>query len=215
MGVQFPPGPPSNFGLSDKAQFKFHCIEFYTKHGWLAFHDAFPHVSRASLFRWRQKYIDSGKRLNSLLPLSTKPHTKRAMQVPSQVLGLLKAMRRKYPHLSKYKLKPFLDVFCTTHNLPYYSVSWIGKVLSRHQLFFGLRQPVRRRRKLSRSGYTIKRTPKPDNLTLGYLQLDGVSVYWGGKKLQLLSKIAYASSMRKRHIVLPTISPLPASSHYS
>lgn len=177
------------FGSSDKAKFKFHCIEFYGKHGWRAFHDAFPEVSRASLFRWRSSFLESGKHLNALVPKSTQPHITRQMRVPSEVLGFLKAMRKKYPHLSKYKLKPFLDEFCKKHGLPLYSVSWIGKILNRYQLFFGIRKRVSKRRKQSRSGYTIKRTPKPKNVKLGYLQLDGVVVYWAGEKVRFFTAL--------------------------
>ncbi len=123
------------FGASEKAAFKLHCIEFFDKHGWKAFHDAFPHVSRATIFRWRKKYLETGKRLNKLVPKSTRPHNTRKMHVPSKLLGFLKAIRKQYPHLSKYKLKPFLDVWCKERGLPIYSVSWIGKVLNRYQLF--------------------------------------------------------------------------------
>jgi hypothetical protein len=175
------------FGVSEKAAFKLHCIEFLAKHGWKSFHDAFPQVSRATIFRWQKQYRSSGKSLNALVPQSTRPQTKRQMVVSSSILGFLKAMRQQHPHLSKYKLKPFLDVFCQKEDLPLYSVSWIGKILTRYQLFFGTRQRVYRRRKHSRSGYVIRCTPNPDTLSLGYLQLDGVKVYWAGQKLLFLT----------------------------
>lgn len=181
------------FGESDKAQFKLHCIEFYQHHGWRAFTDAFPHISRATLFRWRKAFLDSGKRLNSLVPQSTKPHATRSMHVPAEILGFIKALRQQYPHLSKYKLKPFVDEFCQAHHLPLYSVSWIGKVLARYHLFFGTRHTVTKRRKRARSGYTLKRTPKPQELSLGYLQLDGVVVYWAGAKVSFLTALEVKS----------------------
>jgi transposase InsO family protein len=177
------------FGASEKAKFKLHCLEFFTKHGWIAFHDAFPQVSRATLYRWRHCFKASGQQLKALVPLSTRPHHLRTMVVPASVLSFLKAVRRQHPHLSKYKLKPFLDAFCLKEDLPLYSASWIGKVLSRHQLFFGQRQRVIKRRRQARSGYTIRHTPNPAKTPLGYLELDGVKVYWCGRKLLFLTAI--------------------------
>lgn len=175
------------FGANHKAQFRLHCIEFYEKYGWTVFADAFPEVPRSTLYRWRKKYLDSGKKLNSLVSQSTKPKNTRQMYVPGSVLGFLKSVREQHPHLSKYKLKPFLDEFCEQQRLPEYSVSWIGKVLNRHQLFFSSRKPKPKQRKRSRSGYTIRRTPRPDKIEIGYLQLDGITVYWEGRKLVFLT----------------------------
>lgn len=178
------------FGVSQKAQFRLRCIELLETHGSTAVVTAFPHVSQASVYRWKKKFYDSGRKLNSLIPKSTSPHNRRSMHVPYEILVFLKGMRVKYPHLSKYKLKVFLDEFCRDKDIPAYSVSWIGKVISRHQLFFATRKPVRsRRRRVSRSGYTIKRTPSPDKVKLGYLQLDGITIYWLGQKLVFLTAL--------------------------
>lgn len=177
------------FGTSERAKFRFHCIQLLDKYGWEGVHDAFPHVSRATVYRWRKTFTDSGKRLNALVPKSTRPKNIRKMEVPAEILSFLKAIRQQHPHLSKYKLKVFLDEWCRKQGLPLYSVSWIGKVISRYQLFFQLRRSTRRRRKRSRSGYTIKRTPNPDKVKLGYLQVDGVTIYWLGRKLVFLTAL--------------------------
>lgn len=177
------------FEQSEKAKFKLHCIEFFEKHGFEAFHDAFPHVSRATIFRWRKDFVKSRRKLNSLVPKSTRPHKVRRMEVPAELLSFLRSIRKQHPHLSKYKLKPFLDAWCEEQGLPMYSVSWIGKVLNRYQLFFGKRQRIIKRRRQSRSGYTIRRTPNPKNVKLGYLQLDGIKVYWLGEKILFLTAL--------------------------
>lgn len=195
------------FGASDKAQFKFHCLELLDKYGWHGVHDAFPNLSRATVYRWRQTFIDSGKRLNSLVPKSTRPHKTRQMIVPVEILSFLKETRRQHPHLSKYKLKVFLDEFCQTRGLASYSTSWIGKVIARYQFFFEVRKPARKKRQKSRSGYTIKRTPNPDKVKLGYLQLDGTTIYWLGKKLVFLTAIELKTRQAFARLV-PT-----ASSH--
>lgn len=106
-----------------------------------------------------------------------------------------------------------------------HSVSWIGKVISRYQLFFQVRRPARKRRKRSRSGYTIRRTPNPDKVKLGYLQLDGITVYWLGKKLVFLAALELktrkawvklvptASSFHAKAFLLSILSELPFSLH--
>ena len=197
------------FGASEKAQFRLHCIEFLKKYGWRSFHDAFPHVSRATVFRWQQHLRASGGRLNALLPKSTRPHHTRSMQIPVALLGFLKAIRQQHPHLSKYKVKPFLDAWSIAQGVPVSSVSWIGKVLHHHQLFFGTRQRVLHRRRRARSGYTIRRTPNPSTVSLGYLQLDGVIVYWAGEKLVFLTALELKTRTAWVRLV-PTLSSAQA-----
>lgn len=197
------------FGASEKAQLRLHCIEFLAHHGWQSFHEAFPHISRSTVFRWHQCFEASGRKLNTLVPLSTRPHQTRQMHLSSPVLNFLKAMREQHPHLSKYKLKPFVDAWCTEQGLSTYSISWIGKVLKRHQLFFGQRQRVYKRRRQSRHGYTIRRTPNPNTVVLGYLQLDGVKVYWSGKKVLFLTALELKTRTAWVKIV-PTLSSFHA-----
>lgn len=180
------------FESSDIAQFRLCCIQLLESHGWEAVSQAFPNISRRSVYRWRSTYHDSNKRLSSLIPQSTRPHTVREMQIPGKVLGFLKATRKKYPKLSKYKLKPFLDEFCDQHNLPHYSVSWIGKVINRHQLFFEVRKPVKKKRK-SKVRNRLRRCPKQQDINLGYLQLDGIIVYFEGVKYCFVSAIELKS----------------------
>lgn len=131
------------------------------------------------------------------------------MEVSSEILLFLKAMRQQHPHLSKYKLKVFLDEWCREKELPLHSASWIGKVISRYQLFFRVRKPCRRKRKRSRSGYTIRRTPNPDKVKLGYLQLDGITVYCLGQKLVFLTALELKTRKAWAKIV-PTVSSLHA-----
>jgi transposase InsO family protein len=177
------------FGASERAQFRFRCIELLGKYGWAGVHDAFPRVSRATVYRWRKQFHDAGKRLNALIPKSTRPQQTRQMLVPAAILSFLKVMREQHPYLSKYKLKVFLDEWCNAQRVRTASVSWIGKVISRYRLFFQARRPARRRRRHPRSGYIIRRTPNPDTMPLGYLQLDGITVYWMGKKLVFLTAL--------------------------
>lgn len=175
-----------SFDCNDKAQLKLHVLKVLAEKGWDTVRIAFPGVSRASAFRWRKHYLASGKKLTSLIPQSTRPKRTRQMVVPAAVLGVLKQWRQQYPHLSKYKLKVFLDAWCEQMGLEKRSASWIGKVLTHYQLFFGTRKQVKRKRSKPRSGYRIYRCPNVSKLPVGYLQLDGVKIYWNGDSCYFL-----------------------------
>lgn len=172
-----------------KVSFRLRCISLIEKHGWSAVNTAFPGVSRASVYRWKKTYEQGGKNAKALLPKSTKPHKARQMIIPYGLLGFIKEIRRKYPHLSKYKIKPFLDVWCREKGYPAYSASWIGKVICKNSFFFNTRKSVRKRRRKPRSGYRIYRCPSADKVSLGYLQLDGITIYWEGRKHIFLSAL--------------------------
>jgi len=176
------------FDSNDKARLKLHVIKVLEKKGWETVKIAFPGVSRASAFRWRRRYLESGKKLSSLIPLSTKPKKVRQMMTPVKIMGFVKELRKKYPRLSKYKIKPFLDDFCEEQGLEKMSVSWIGKLINRYQYFFNERKPVRRKRRTQRKT-RVKYCPRQQDIALGYLQLDGIRVDFEGKSYYFLSAV--------------------------
>lgn len=192
------------FDASEVAKFRLRCIELFAKHGFVGVHTAFPDISVRSVYRWRREYLLAEKRLASLLPESTRPKKLRQMAPPVEVLSFLRAIRTQHPHLSKYKLKIFLDAWCQEQDLGLYSVSWIGKVIHRYKLFFGTRKNFRKKRRRSRSGYTVKRTPNPNKIPLGYIQLDGVKVYWAGKEILFLTALEL-KTRKAWAILVPTI----------
>ena len=181
------------FDSNDKAKLKLHVITLLEERGWEVVKAAFPGISRATAYRWKKAFNDSGRKLTSLIPRSTRPHRVREMYVPAEVLGFIKELRTKYPRLSKYKIKPFLDIFCKENNLRRYSVSWIGKVINRYSFFFDKKKPVVKSKKDKRKVIRVRRCPKQQDITLGYLQLDGIHIWFGGKKYYFLSAIELKS----------------------
>jgi hypothetical protein len=181
------------FDSNNKAKLKLRVIEVFEKSGMEATQLAFPGISKRTIYRWRKKFIESERKLHSLIPLSTKPKRVREMVVPHQILGFIKELRKKYPRLSKYKIKPFLDEFCKENDLETYSVSWIGKVISRYQFFFNTRKSVRRKRRNTQQVTRVKRCPKQKDIELGYLQLDGIKVYFEGRNYYFLSCVELKS----------------------
>lgn len=123
------------FDSNDKAKLKLHVIELLEKSGWKTVKLAFPGISRATAFRWKKRYLDSNQRLSSLISKSTKPIKVRQMLTPFKIMGFIKELRKKYPKFSKYKIKPFLDIFCEEQGLEKMSVSWIGKLIKKHKYF--------------------------------------------------------------------------------
>jgi len=182
-----------SFDSNDKAKLKLHVIELLENTNWETVKLAFPGVSRASAFRWKTAFIESERKLHSLIPRSTRPKRCREMVVPYQILGFIKQLRKKYPKLSKHKIKPFLDIFCEENNLKKYSVSWIGKVILRYQFFFNTRKCVIRKRRNKKQVTRVKYCPKQKDVDLGYLQLDGIKVYFEGKNYYFLSAIELKS----------------------
>jgi hypothetical protein len=182
-----------SFDSNDKAKLQLHVIQLLERTNWKTVRLAFPGVSRASAFRWKKEFIESERKLSSLIPQSTRPKKVRDMVVPYQILGFIKELRKKYPRLSKYKIKPFLDIFCEENNLKKYSVSWIGKVILRYQFFFNTRKCVRRKRRNQKQITRVKYCPNQKDIDLGYVQLDGIKVYFEGKNYYFLSCIELKS----------------------
>lgn len=181
------------FASSDVAQFRFRCLTILESQGYAGVKLAFPQVSRRSVFRWQAEYLKSGKKLMSLLPKTTRPHTVRQMVIPPDILSFLKATREQHPRLSKYKLKIFLDAFCQERGLRLHSDSWIGKVIKRKAFFFKTRRPVKKTRKTPTQKLRIWRCPKQEDISLGYLQADGIKVCWSGRTLYFLCAVELVS----------------------
>lgn len=177
------------FDSNDKAKLRLRCIEMLERFGYPAVKTAFPEVSRATVYRWQRRYHQSGNQLSALIPKSTKPQQLRQMQIPSQILGFIKLMRIQHPRMSKYKLKSFLDAYCLENNLPCYSISWIGKVINRYNFFFNHGRRISLKKRSQKHKDRIKRCPQSDQVKVGYLQIDGMTLYYHGEKVCYLNAI--------------------------
>lgn len=189
------------FSESEISRLRLRCIELLEKHSFSAVRTAYPSVSRASVYRWKQSFDKAGRKLSSLLPHSTRPRRVRQMAIPVQILSFLREVRVQYPRMSKYKLKYLLDVFCEEKNLPKYSASWIGKVILRQKFFFGTRRQIRRKHRTQQKLW-VNRCPRDTGTPLGYLQVDGVKIYFEGHLycfltgVELVSRQGWARKVR-------------------
>jgi len=181
----------TRFNQSDVAQVRHDIIEFSRKHGIQATIDAYG-LSRRTLFRWRKCLKDSRGRLETLLPASTKPHSTRKMLTHPKISTFIKEQRETISHLGKEKIKPLLDEYCKENGLETISISTIGKVIKRHQLF-----PKNKRvyhnpesgfaKRTIRYKTKVKRSPKVQDA--GYIEIDTITRFIQGIKLYVFNAV--------------------------
>jgi len=93
-------------------------------------------VDRKLIYVWRKRLEASHGKLTALLPESTRPKRLREMKTNPQIVSFIRMLRMKHPRLGKEKIKPLLDSYCAEEHLQSISESTIGKVITRHHLFF-------------------------------------------------------------------------------
>jgi len=124
------------FEGSEVAEQRMKIIKFYEQYGEKATKEAFG-ADRKVISRWRKRLKDGGGRLESLIPLSTRPHKVRRSNIPQQIIDFIKALREEHPRLGKEKIKPLLDKYCKEKGMRSLSESTIGNIIKRHKFFFG------------------------------------------------------------------------------
>lgn len=172
------------FESSDVAQFRLHVIEHSDKHGVSATLDAF-NLKRSTFFCWKKEYVDSGKRLISLVPRSTRPQTVRKMETDWRLVAFIKQMRLKYGNVGKHIIKPFLDEYATSLNIQPISYTTIGKVIKRRRFTFETRVKTRRKTKFKQ--LQTRKSPKAKRP--GYIEVDTIHVTINQKRLYFVSII--------------------------
>lgn len=168
----------NQFDRSEIAKYRLRVIKHYEKFGLASTLSAYP-VARSTLFLWRKKFKESQGRITSLVPTSTRPKNLRKMMVDPLILEEIERLRRKHYRLGKLKIKPFLDAYCQKHNLELPSVSLIGKIIKRHNMFYqrpatGYHDPGRKKHQFKKKE-RVKRAPKPQEG--GYIQGDTIETF--------------------------------------
>ena len=181
------------FDLSDPAKFRLHVLDHYFKYGWKSTIDAFG-VKRSTLYDWRKVFINSKKKINSLVPRSTRPNHLREMRTDPRLVEFIKSVRVEYGNVSKYKLRIFVDEYSKEIGLSALSASVIGKIIKRKHFFYETRSKVKRKRfKL----LTPRLKKHPKETIPGYLEMDSITIYLHGKKyyfstiIDIVTKIAW------------------------
>lgn len=173
------------FDISDVARFRLHVLNFYYKYGYTKAIDAFG-VKKSTLYDWKKSFEDSGKKLVSLVPKSTRPHRTRTMTMDWRLVEFIRELREKYGSISKYKIKPFLDEYAKELGVESYSETKIGKVIKRRNFFFEKGAKPKRKRRLPLIT-RLKKSPKEKKP--GYIEMDSITLYVLGKKYYFICAI--------------------------
>ena len=181
------------FDTNDRAKFRFHVLKIFYENGFKAVKLAFPEMSRPTLYRWKREYEASGKRLNSLVPKSTKPHTLRKSQIPVAIQALIKSLRIQFPRMGKAKIKRFVDQFCLNQEIETISEASIGRLILSKRWFYAGKTKGRRVRMEKVKRTRIKLCPNLKDQSPGYVQLDGVKFYYLGKYHYFLTAVDIVS----------------------
>ncbi len=173
------------FDMSDAAKFRLYVLDHYYKYGWRATTETFK-VGKSTLYDWRNAFEKSGKRLTSLIPISTKPIHTRKMAVDLRFVEFIRSVRNDYGNVSKYKLKVFIDEYARKINTQTISVSLIGKIIRRKNFFFESKRKAKKS-KIKLLYPRIKYAPKEKDP--GYIEMDSVTIYVLGRKYYFITAI--------------------------
>jgi transposase len=123
------------FSENKEGKFRLKVIEHFARYGLASTRSAFD-VSKATIYRWRKAYLDARRNQLALIPRSRKPKKARVMRTDRRIMDFIRQIRQEHYRLSKWKIKPLLDEFCKQNNINSVSITSIGKIIKRHNLFF-------------------------------------------------------------------------------
>jgi putative transposase len=178
--------------LSEKAKHRLEVLDWYYKKSRYYSLSGLPEVTvtcrhfgmhRSQFYRWKNRY--DPQRLISLEPTSTAPKKKREREYSREVVAKVRAIREKDQTYSGKKIRPILLRTMAEADVP--SVSTLGRLISRENLFF---RPDNTNVHRKRSQAAIKgpeRMRKPGNLKADapnkVIEYDMKHVYLLGRKL--------------------------------
>jgi len=182
------------FDRDEVAAERLKMIKFYQKYGEKATKEAFG-ADRRVISRWRKRMDESGGRLASLVPYSTRPKSVRTPQTRAETVEFIRDKREKHYRIGKEKLKVFLDQYCQETGIPTLSVSTIGNIIRRNNFFHqNQRRPYhdpasrwaqKARKKTKR--LRVKHSPKPGYF--GYIVSDAVERITDGVRDYFISAV--------------------------
>jgi transposase-like protein len=99
-------------------------------------------IARTTLLRWMERFDASD--ISTLEEESRRPHTVRAPETDTHVIELIRVIRQEQPTLGKL---PIQQLLMERHGM-HVSASTIGRIITRHQLFFG-ETPAHERKRIN------------------------------------------------------------------
>ena len=180
----------SNFSKSEYGNFKLEVIEFHDKYGTQATVDAFK-VSKPTIYRWKSIYKYHRRDNISLIPKSRRPKTLRSPSWNIDIVQFIKDIRKDHRNLGKDKIKPLLDIYCNANSISTISVSLIGKIIKRENIYYFKKgryyhNPEHKRPQISYKS-RVKRSPKVS--MEGLVEIDTIVRFTNGIKLYVINAV--------------------------
>lgn len=174
------------FDPSDAGKFRLHVLDHYYHHGWKSAVHAFG-VKKSTLYDWKKRYEESGKKIVSLVPHSTRPKRFRQMETNTALLLCIRSLREQYGNLSKYKIRPILAEYAKEQGLEGYGTTKIGTIIKRRRYTFtgaNKKKHIHRARPL-----TARVRYAPKEKIPGYIEMDSITLYVLGKRYYFITDI--------------------------
>ncbi len=172
------------FDTSDVARFRLHVLEYYYQYGLKPTLDAF-NIKKSTLYDWRRRYEQAGKRLNSLVPHSTRPRHLRHMETDWRLVVFIEQIRKKYGNTGARIIKPFLDEYARSLGVASLGRTTIEKVIRRNKLTFNHRTQAKKKKQKSR----LRTRRSPRIKSPGFLEVDTIEIRILDKKYFFVSII--------------------------
>ena len=115
--------------ITDKAKHRYRVLVFWEKYGLEAAAEAFK-TKRRTLFNWKKKFNEGGRKVEALNDKSKTPRTRRKRIWPVETISEIKRLRTEHPNLGKEKLYPELKEFCSSRNLLCPKPKTIGRIIA-------------------------------------------------------------------------------------
>lgn len=208
-----------NIVSADVVAFRLKIIEHGRKYGWQSAIDAYG-ISKASYFRWQQKFRKGNGKLVSLVPQKTRPKKIRSMTTDWRLVTFIANFRKQYGNVGREKIKPFLDQYAQEIKVDSISYRTIGNIIKRRHLFA---PKSKQKHKLKLIKTRSKYAPKVN--TPGYIEVDCVTLYVLGQrhyfvccidvfsKMALVKKVASLSSLHTKDTLIEFKQTVPFSIH--
>lgn len=159
--------------ISDIAKFRIHVITHYYKYGLLPTLEAFK-LKKSTFYDWRRAYETSGRKVISLVPVSTAPHHVRRMQVDPRLITLIKEFRTEHGNIGKNILKPFINAYAKKLGIKTIGPTTIQKIIKRKHFTFEEKvYPQKQGNKFKK----LRTRKSPKVQAPGFIQMDSIVVY--------------------------------------
>ena len=179
-----------NFSKSEYGNFKLKVIEFHEIYGTKATVDAFK-VSKSTIYEWKKIYREHRRDNTSLIPKSRRPHKLKYASWDTRIILFIKDIRKAHCNIGKDKIKPLLDVYCNDNSIPCISVSLIGKIIKRNNIYYFKKgryyhNPDHKRHQIS---YKSRVNRSPKSSYEGYIEIDTITRFVNGIKLYVMNAV--------------------------